>query len=114
LILLVLIVGGFVARLRQLERTSAFFQRSLARADRDLAAAAAQDRGWDRERMEAAARRVAAEQLGAEPDELVLVEVIDKPGTASDQAVFRVRAGDRRHRVVLGREGDEWVGAGDR
>lgn len=110
-VLVVLAVGGAIARRRQLARTREAFERSLAKVDRDLAAAAAADRGWDRRRLEAAARRVAAEQIGAEPDELVLVEVVDRPGTNEDQAVFRVRAAGDRHRVVLGRRDGEWVAA---
>ncbi|HEY7074800.1 MAG TPA: hypothetical protein VH418_05505 [Solirubrobacteraceae bacterium] len=111
IVLLVLAVGGAIARRRQLDRTRDRFERALAKVDRDLAAAAAQDRGWDRERLEAAARRVAAERLGAEPEELVLVEVIDRPGIEEDQAVFRVGAAGDRQRVVLGRRGEEWVAA---
>jgi hypothetical protein len=107
-VLLVLAIGGALARRRQLARTRGVFERSLAKVDRDLAEAAAQDRGWDRGRLEAAARRVAAERLGAEPEELVLIEVVDRPGTDQDQAVFRVGAGER---VVLGRRDGEWVSA---
>jgi hypothetical protein len=110
-VLIVLAIGGAVARQRQLARSRAHFERSLAKVDRDLAAAAAQDRGWDRGRLDAAARRVAAERLGSEPEELVLIEVIDRPGTDEDQAVFRVRAAGDRQRVVLGRRGGEWVPA---
>lgn len=107
----VLIVGGIYARNRQLARSRPAFERALAQVDRDLAAAAATDRGWDRELLEAAARRISMQQLGAEPDELTLVEVIDKPGTDSDQAVFDVAAGGSRHRVVLGRQGGDWGAA---
>ena len=110
-VLAVLIVGGAVARRRQLVRTRGVFERSLEKVDRDLAAAAAADRGWDRQRLEAAARRIASERLGADPEELVLVEVLDRPGTEEDQAVFRVRAAGRRHRLVLGRERGEWISA---
>jgi hypothetical protein len=111
-VLLVLAVGGALARRRQLQRTRGAFDRSLAQVNRDLAAAAAQDRGWDRANLEAAARRVAAEELGAaELEELTLVEVLDRPGTDSDEAVFRVRAAGRPHRVVLGRRSGEWTSA---
>jgi hypothetical protein len=34
--------------------------------------------------------------------------VLDRPGTASDQAIFDVRAGGRRGRVILGRRDGEW------
>jgi len=110
-VLLVLAVGGAIARRRQLARTRGRFDRALAKVDRDLAAAAAQDRGWDRALLEAAARRVAVERLGAEPEEVVLVEVIDRPGVEEDQAVFRVGAAGERQQVVLGRRGEEWVAA---
>ena len=105
----VLIVGGMFARNRQLARSRPAFERALAQVDRDLAAAAASDRGWDRSLLEAAARRISAERFGSEPEELTLVEVIDKPGTDADQAVFDVSAGGARHRVVLGRRDGDWV-----
>src|SRR3954447_20617396 len=103
-VIVLLAVGGVIARNRQLKRTRPAFERSLTQADRDLAAAAASDRGWDRAVLEAAARRAYAEQHGAEPDELVLVEVLDRPGTDEDEAVFE--SGGQR--VVLGRRGDDW------
>ena len=105
----VLIAGGIYARNRQLARSRPAFERALAHVDRDLAAAAATDRGWDRALLEEAARRISTEQLGAAPDELMLVEVIDKPGTDEDQAVFDVSAGGSHHRVVLGRRDGDWV-----
>ena len=80
-VLLVLIVGGFLARQRQLKRTRPAFERRLAQVERDLAAAAATDRGWDREHLEAAARAIATQRFGKEPEDLTLIEVIDKPGT---------------------------------
>src|SRR5918997_6063766 len=92
-VLVILVVGGAVARQRQLARTRPNFEQALAKVDRDLAAAAASDRGWDRAHLEASARRICAERLGAEPEELTLVEVVDKPGTDQDQAVFDVSAG---------------------
>jgi hypothetical protein len=108
-VLALLIVGGALARRRQLARSRPAFERALAQVDRDLAAAAAGDRGWDRAHLEASARRICAEQLGSEPEELTLVEVVDRPGTDQDEAVFDVRAGGERHRVVLGRRDGDWV-----
>ncbi len=110
-VLAVLIVGGAIARDRQLAKSRPAFERALAQVDRDLAAAAASDRGWDRAHLEAAARRICAEQFGAEPEELTLVEVLDRPGTDEDQAVFDVSAGGQRHRVVLGRRDGDWMHA---
>lgn len=111
-VLVLLFAGGAIARNRQLARTRPAFERALAQVDQDLAAAAASDRGWDRAHLEASARRICAEQLGAEPDELTLVEVVDRPGTDSDEAVFDVSAGGRRHRMVLGRRDGDWVDSG--
>jgi hypothetical protein len=104
-VLLILIVGGVLARRRQLARSRPAFERALAKVDHDLAAAAASDRGWDRELLETAARRAYTERYGDEPQSLTLVEVIDRPGTDSDEAVFD--AGGRR--VVLGRRDGEWI-----
>jgi hypothetical protein len=111
--IVVLAIGGVIARRRQLARTRPAFDRRLAQVDHDLAAAAAADRGWSRDRLEEAARRIFAEQRGAEPEELTLVEVLDRPGTDQDEAVFECRSGGERHRLVLGRRDGEWV-AGSR
>lgn len=110
-VVVVLMVGGIIARRRQLAGSRPAFERSLAQVDHDLAAASAADRGWDRARLEAAARRISAEQLGAEPEALTLVEVIDRPGTEQDQAVFDVRVQGAQHRLVLGRHDGGWVHA---
>jgi hypothetical protein len=108
-IVVVLALGGAIARRAQLARSRTAFEDSLERVNGDLAAAAAQDRGWDRETLETAARRVFAEQRGAEPDALVLVEVLDRPGTDDDQAVFRAEHGGSAHALTLGRRQGEWV-----
>jgi hypothetical protein len=109
-VFVVLAVGGFFARRAQLARTRPAFEDSLARVNHDLAQAAAEDRGWDRERLEAAARRAFAEHGGgAEPDALVLIEVRDRPGTDEDQAIFRAERAGAAHRLTLGRSSGEWV-----
>jgi hypothetical protein len=108
-VVLVLAVGGVLARRAQLGRSRTAFDASLARVNRELVAAAANDRGWDRNTLEAAARRIFAAERGAEPDELVLVEVLDRPGTDDDQAVFRAVHGGSTHALRLGRRGGEWV-----
>jgi hypothetical protein len=108
-VLLVLVVGGALARRAQLGRTRGAFDASLERVNRDLATAAAEDRGWDRDTLEAAARRAFADERGAEPDSLTLVEVRDRPGTDEDQAVFRAEQAGTAHRLTLGRRDGAWV-----
>jgi hypothetical protein len=105
-LVIVLSVGGAYARRRQLERTQGRFDDSLAQVNRDLASAHAADRGWAREGLETAARAAyAAQRDGAEPADLVLVQIIDRPGTDDDKAVFAV--GDER--LTLGRANGNWV-----
>ena len=105
-VIAVLAVGGAFARSRQLARSRPAFEASLEHVNRDLAAAAALDRGWDRDTLEDAARRLYREQSGTEPGELVLVEVVDRPGTDEDKAVFRV---DGSETITLGRRDGDWV-----
>jgi hypothetical protein len=110
LLVIVLAVGGAYARRRQLESSRGRFDRHLARVNEDLAAAHAADRGWEREGLEATARAAfAAERGGAEPDQLMLVQIVDPPGTEDDKAVFRVTADGRDEHLTLGRRGGDWV-----
>jgi hypothetical protein len=104
-VLALLAVGGAYARTRQLRRSRPAFDTHLEQVNRDLAAAAAQDRGWDRDTLEDAARRIYAAERGAEPPSLQLVEVLDREGTDQDQAVFR--CGDEQ--LTLGRRDGQWV-----
>ena len=108
-VLAILAIGGMIARAMFQKRTEAGFQERLEQANHDLAEAAAADRGWDRETLEGATRRVYAEQRGAEPAELLLVEVLDRPGTDEDSAVFRVEGEGRRETLTLGRRDGDWV-----
>ena len=105
-VLLVLIVGGMIAASRYRRATQERFEIDLQRVNRELAAAHAQDRGWERGALETSARQAyAARRDGAEPSDLELILVIDKPGTDEDKAVFR--CGDER--LTLGRRDGEWV-----
>jgi hypothetical protein len=108
-VLLVLAVGGFVARAMLTRRTQAQFRAKLEQANHDLAEAAAADKGWDRPKLEAAAKQLYADQRGAEPAELLLTEVIDRPGTDEDLAVFHVGAEGRRETLTLGRRDGDWM-----
>ena len=108
-VLILLAVGGAIARRRQLEHTQGRFDANLAQVNRDLAAAHAEDRGWERSLLEDAARRAyAAERDGSDPGELELLQVIDRPGTDDDHAVFRAGTGGRE-RLTLGRRDGQWV-----
>ncbi len=109
-LIVLLAVGGAIARNRQLDRTRGRFQAHLAQVNEDLAAAHAEDRGWAPDTLDAAAREaLAAERPGAENAELTLVQIVDLPGTDEDKAVFRVEAGDREERLTLGRSDGRWV-----
>ena len=105
-LVIVLAAGGAYARRRQLEASRERFERHLAQVNRELAAAHAQDRGWARDGLEAAARTAYAAQR---PDvgsyELDLVQIIDNPGTDDDKAIFRVG----HERLTLGRSSGDWV-----
>jgi hypothetical protein len=109
-LVILLALGGAYARRRQLEASRGRFDTQLARVNRELAEAHAADRGWAREGLEAAARAAyAAERDGAEPGDLTLVQIVDRPGTDEDKAVFRVASRGREERLTLGRQGGEWV-----
>ena len=107
-VLAILAIGGMIARAMLQKRTEAQFRARLSQANHDLAEAAAADRGWDRATLESATRRAYADQRGAEPAELLLVEVLDRPGTEDDLAVFQVHGEGRREVLTLGRHDGEW------
>jgi hypothetical protein len=109
-VFLLLFAGGFVANARRQRAREAQLRAQIEAADQALAQARAGDRGWDLEQLQAAARAAfAAAHEGHEPDRLDLVQVVDRPGTDADEAVFRCAHGHHEHDVVLGREGDRWV-----
>ena len=108
-VLILLAVGGALARRRQLAGSQDRFDANLLQVNRDLAAAHAEDRGWERTVLEGAAREAyAAERGGSDPGELELMQVIDRPGTDEDKAVFRCGP-EGRDRLTLGRRDGQWV-----
>jgi hypothetical protein len=109
---LLLIVGGLVASARRHRSEEAELRATLREADRALALARAEDRGWDRGALEQACRAAFAARSPVEPRELLLVKVVDRPGTEEDQALFRVITDAGSEEILLTREGDAWVSAG--
>jgi hypothetical protein len=109
LVIIVLAVGGSLARRRQLEHSRGRFDANLLQVNSDLAAAHAEDKGWERATLEEAARQAyAAEHGGTDAGALELMQVIDRPGTDDDHAVFRCGS-DGRERLTLGRRDGQWV-----
>ena len=109
-LLLLLFIGGYIANGRRQRARAAQLRAQIEAADQALAEARAGDRGWDLAVLEAAARQAYVSRFdGREPEQLHLVQVIDRPGTDADEAVFRAIDGNREQDVVLGREGGRWV-----
>ena len=109
-VLVLLAVGGAIAARRRLAATSDRFDANLQQVNRDLAAAHAEDRGWERGALESAARQAySAERDGAEPARPRARAGVDRPGTDEDKAVFRMR---RRQRAPHPRPPRRRVGAG--
>lgn len=110
-LLLLAILGG--ARASRRNRAMAgTFSENLTAVDRQLAAAVAEDHGWQRDTLEAAARsEFASHRPGAEIAALELTEIRDEPGTDQDLAVFRVRTAAGAARLTLGRRDGAWYAA---
>lgn len=112
-VVLLLAAGGYAGATRRAQSHEGDLQRELARAERELAQAHANDKGWDPALLAAAARDAAGERFGdAAVGDPLLVQVIDRPGTDADQAVFLVKTADGgEHRITLGRTGGVWGAA---
>jgi hypothetical protein len=110
-LLVVFIGGGMLVAARGSRARDAALREKIAAADRQLADARAGDQGWDPAPMEAAARE-AGRTDGDLHEEVVaahLVQVVDRPGTDADEAVFRlVTAGGGARDVRIHRTGDAW------
>ncbi len=109
-IVVALAVGGAVATARRTRAQAAELRAQVEEANQHLARAHADDKGWQRETMEAAAREALAARFGSVAvEDLHLVQVVDRPGTDQDQAVFRAQTADGDHTVTLGRRDGAWV-----
>ncbi len=109
LLVVVLAVGGIVATGRRQRADDPALRTELEAANEALALARATDKGWERSLLEEAVRAAFAERSTAEIRELQLVQVVDKPGTEEDQAVFRVVTEHGSEHLHLDRHGDTWV-----
>ena len=109
LVVALLAVGGIVASGRRQRADDPALRTELETANEALALARATDKGWERSLLEEACRAAFAQRSAAEVRELQLVQVVDKPGTEEDQAVFRVVTDHGSEHLHLDRHGDTWV-----
>jgi hypothetical protein len=109
LLVVVLAVGGIVVSGRRQRADDPALRTELEAANEALALARATDKGWERSLLEEAVRAAFAQRSNAEIRELQLVQVVDKPGTEEDQAVFRVVTDHGSEHLHLDRHGDSWV-----
>lgn len=103
LLLLGLFLGGLVVSRRRVQRPD--FSADVRKADQALERARADDRGWDRELLDRAARRALEQEHPTrrwESLELVLVD--DRPGVHEDRAHVVAVAEDGHVRVILARD----------
>jgi hypothetical protein len=107
-VFLLLFAGGMVASRRRNRDDDAALRQELEAANRALALAHADDKGWERSLLEAAASAAFSERSGADVRDLQLVQVVDRPGTEQDQAVFRVVTDHGAEYLHLDRHGDRW------
>jgi hypothetical protein len=108
-LIVLLVIGGLVASGRRRKADEAGLRAELAAANEALAEAHAQDKGWHHATLEQAAREAFARRSHADVRDLHLVQVVDRPGTEEDQAVFRVVTDHGSEYVHLQRRGDQWV-----
>jgi hypothetical protein len=103
-------IGGAIAVVSRSRAQDDTFAEHVEAADSALEQARALDKGWQRDRMEEAARAALAESRpGWSYDDLHLVLVDDRPGVSEDRAHFMAMGSDEPVRVILAREGDRWV-----
>ena len=104
-----MIAGGLLVNSRRYRAQERTLGAAELAADQALAAAHAEDKGWDRALMQAAARDAFAAHSDDDIEELHLVQVLDRPGTDEDEAVFRVVTESGEHDIRLGRREGAWI-----
>ncbi|CAA9490815.1 MAG: hypothetical protein AVDCRST_MAG45-737 [uncultured Solirubrobacterales bacterium] len=108
-LLALLFLGGFAYSARRARRDRASGVHHIEAADRALERARATDRGWDRARLDRAARAALdAEHPGRIYDEPQLVLVDDRPGVSEDRAHLVATSEEGESRIVLRRRNDDW------
>jgi hypothetical protein len=108
-VVIALAIGGYVASGRRQRVDRRTLDAELEAANAALAVAHLDDKGWERSLLEDAAKAAFAERSAAQVRELQLVQVVDRPGTEDDQAVFRVITDHGSEYLHLDRHGDAWV-----
>lgn len=110
LVLAILFVGGLLASRRRDAWREGDRLRRVAEADHALEQARAADKGWDRRRLEEAARQALARaRPGWDYERLDLVLVDDRPGVEDDRAHFLATGAGEEARVVLTRHDERWT-----
>ena len=104
-LVVLLAIGGYVANSRRRDGERALLHAQAREADQHLAQAHAQDKGWERAGLEAAARAAYVQRHGSEPQTLMLVQVVDRPGVDEDEAIFHADG----ETLTMGRRGGEWA-----
>jgi len=108
-VVLLLVVAGVVVRTRKDRLELADFKAGLTAVDHALAAARAEDKGWDRTVLEAAAEKAfKSDYVDLKISNLVLTSVVDLPGTDEDRATFNIVASGQHFTLTLGRSSGEW------
>jgi hypothetical protein len=105
-----LAIAGAILNSRRRQREAATFQSRVVEVNEALAAAHAQDNGWDPAVLRDTARAIVADRHpGTDVVELHLVEIDDRPGVEDDRAVFHVITADATLRLALARNrAGEW------
>lgn len=111
-VLVLFIGGGMFVAARRAKQADEALRAKIADADHALAAAHAGDNGWDADHMESAARAIW--RSGDGEDEAIaeahLIQVVDRPGTDADEAVYKlVGTGGTERDVRIRRTGDAWT-----
>jgi type II secretory pathway pseudopilin PulG len=108
-VLALLFLLGFAGNARVRRAGDRSLTAKIAAADNALAAARAEDRGWDPALLQTAARAAfEARKPGLAIETLHLIQVVDRPGTDEDRALMRVQHAAGAEDIELQRTGDRW------